>query len=186
MTRLPIYVTPHPVLRQIAQPVETVTDDIRRLMNDMLDSMYANNGIGLAAPQVGVLQRVVVMDLEQRDDDDGKRRRGTPLYFINPEVVWTSEEVSVYNEGCLSVPAQYGDVTRPAVVRVRYLDENGTSRETEADGLFATCMQHEIDHLNGILFIDHLSKLKRDMVLKKLGKWVKDHAEDITETHILG
>jgi len=163
MAILPIIETPDPRLRVISKPVERVDDDLRRFMDDMLETMYDAPGIGLAAIQVGEPKRVLVIDLQENDEKN-------PRYFVNPEIVWTSEEMSDYQEGCLSVPDVYGDVERPARVRVKYLDYNGEAREEELDGLLATCLQHEMDHLEGVLFIDHLSKLKRDMLLRKLEK----------------
>ncbi len=187
MTVLRIYVAPHPVLKKIADPVTAgVTDDLRKLMDDMLDTMYATQGIGLAAPQVGVSKRILVLDVEQgAEGENGLATRGKPRCFVNPEILWTSEEQNIYNEGCLSVPGQYAEVERPEKVRVKYLDYDGTPQEIEADGLLATCLQHEMDHLNGILFVDHLSTLKRDMLLRKLKKWTKEFAEDIEKTHVL-
>lgn len=182
MTVLHIYVAPHPVLKKIAEPVEGgVTADLRRMMDDMLETMYATSGIGLAAPQVGVSKRVLVMDLEQ-PDDGGK---GKPQVFVNPEIIWSSEELSTYNEGCLSLPGQYAEVERPKKVRVKYLDYDGKAQEVEADGLLATCLQHEMDHLNGVLFVDHLSTLKKDMVMRKLKKFTRDNAQDLSQSHVL-
>lgn len=163
MAILPIIETPDPRLRVISKPVERVDDALRRFMDDMLETMYDAPGIGLAAIQVGEPKRVLVIDLQEDDEKN-------PRYFVNPEIVWTSDDLSGYQEGCLSVPDVYGDVERPARVRVKYLDYNGEAREEELDGLLATCLQHEMDHLEGVLFIDHLSKLKRDMLLRKLEK----------------
>jgi len=178
MNDLIIIEAPDPRLRVISEPVAAVTDDLRALMDAMLAAMYAAPGIGLAAVQVGVPKRVLVIDLQRRDDaetDDAAdseppAETREPRFFVNPEIVWESDELSVYNEGCLSVPEQYADVERPARVCVRWLDYDGSAREEELDGLLATCLQHEMDHLDGILFIDHLSKLKRDMIVKKLVK----------------
>ena len=169
MAVLPIVEVPDARLRALSLPVEVVDDDIRRLIADMTDTMYAAKGIGLAAIQVGVAKRVVVIDLQEEEDEDGKPVRD-PRAYVNPEVVEASEELSVYNEGCLSIPEQYAEVARPARCRVRWLDGEGGAHEEELDGLLATCMQHEIDHCDGILFIDHVSRLKRDMLLKKLAK----------------
>lgn len=170
MSVLPVVEIPDPVLRQVAQPVAQVDDGVRALVADMLDTMYAAKGIGLAAPQVGVLRRVVVIDLQEPAEEGGDPVRH-PRTYVNPELVAVSEELSTYNEGCLSIPEQYADVTRPARCTVRWLDpETGEAREEEMDGLLSTCMQHEIDHLNGVLFLDHVSRLKRDMLLKKLAK----------------
>jgi len=163
MAILPIIETPDPRLRVISKPVERVDDALCRFMDDMLETMYDAPGIGLAAIQVGEPKRVLVIDLQEDDEKN-------PRYFVNPEIVWKSDEMSGYQEGCLSVPDVYGDVERPARVRVKYLDYNGEAREEELDGLLATCLQHEMDHLEGVLFIDHLSKLKRDMLLRKLEK----------------
>lgn len=164
MALLPILVAPDPRLKKIAQPVAAVDATVRQLMDDMLETMYRAPGIGLAAPQVGVLQRVIVLDLAHEDE------KPQPLRMANPELVWVSDDDASYNEGCLSVPDHYADVVRPAAIRVRYLDENNVVKELEADGLLATCIQHEIDHLDGILFIDHLTALKRNVILRKLLK----------------
>jgi peptide deformylase len=169
MAVLPIVEIPDPRLRLVSKPVERVDDDVRRLVADMTDTMYDARGIGLAAIQVGVPSRVVVIDLQEREDEEGKPIR-EPRAYVNPEVLEVSDELNSYNEGCLSIPEQYADVARPARCRVTWLDEQGGAHDEWLDGLLATCMQHEIDHLNGVLFIDHLSRLKRDMVLKKLAK----------------
>lgn len=162
-----ILIVPDPRLKKECEPVEEVNDEIKTLLNDMLETMYAAPGIGLAAPQIGVMKRLVVMDVS--DDKD----KPEPLKMINPEIIWESEETSVYQEGCLSIPEQYADVERPAEVGMRYMDENGETHEIEADGLLATCIQHEIDHLDGVLFTDYLSALKRNMILKKVQKLQK-------------
>lgn len=167
MPILPIVIAPDPVLKQVAKPVEKVDDEIRTLLNNMLESMYNAHGIGLAANQVGVLKRVIVVDVEQ---DRGNHIPGKPIKMVNPEILTSSPEISVYQEGCLSFPQQFSDVERPAEITVRYLDENGKQQEIKASGLLATCIQHEIDHINGINFVDHISKLKRDMIIKKLDK----------------
>lgn len=172
MAILDIIETPDPRLRQISQPVEAVDDDLRRLMDDMLETMYEAPGIGLAAIQVGVAKRVLVIDLQDEDEETGERIL-KPHFFINPEIVSVSDDMRVYNEGCLSVPEIYAEVERPARIRARWLDYDGKPHEEELDELMSTCLQHELDHLNGILFIDHLSKLKRDMLLKKLAKMRK-------------
>ena len=164
MAILPILVAPDPRLKAKAVKVEAIDDTIRTLMDDMLETMYEAPGIGLAAPQVGVSKRVVVLDVAGKDDPPA------PMVFANPEVIWESEERNTYEEGCLSVPKQYAEVERPATVKVRFLDRDGVQHEIEADSLLATCIQHEIDHLNGTLFIDHLSSLKRNMILHKLKK----------------
>ncbi|WP_326524117.1 peptide deformylase [Sphingomonas sp.] len=169
MTVMTIYEIPDAVLREVAQPVDAVTDEVRTLIDDMFETMYAARGIGLAATQVGVTKRVVVIDLQEGEDDEGKPIRD-PRAFVNPEILSTSDETSKYNEGCLSIPEQYAEVERPARCRVKWLDRDGAVHEDEMDGLLATCMQHEIDHLNGVLFIDHISRLKREMLVKKLNK----------------
>ncbi len=172
MSVLCILETPDPRLRLVAEPVAAVDEEVHTLAADMIETMYAANGIGLAAIQVGVQKRVVVVDLQDRADEDGNALR-SPRVFINPEIISLSEELSVYNEGCLSIPEQYAEVERPASCRVRWRDMEGRSQEGQLEGLMSTCLQHEIDHLNGILFIDHISRLKRDMVLKKLAKMRK-------------
>lgn len=159
---------PDPRLRTISTPVAEVDDDVRALIDDMFDTMYASRGIGLAAIQIGVPKRILVIDL-QDEDEDGKAVR-EPRVFINPEIVETADDSNIYNEGCLSVPDQYAEVERPATCRVRWLDEAGAAHDEQLEGLLATCIQHEMDHLEGIIFIDHLSRLKREMVLKKLAK----------------
>ena len=172
MAILEILVAPDPRLKTRAKPVAVVDDRIRRLMDDMLETMYAAPGIGLAAPQVGEAVRVVVVDVAQKD---GVR---APLRMVNPEIVWASEDRIPYEEGCLSLPEHYADVTRPRQVRVRYLDETGAARELEAEGLLAVCVQHELDHLEGTLFVDHISALRRGMILKKLQKLKKTQAAE--------
>ena len=152
------------VLKQTSAPVVAVDDDLRALMDDMLETMYAAPGIGLAAIQVGVAKRLVVMDLARNDEPPA------PRYFVNPEVLWASDELAPYEEGCLSVPEIFDEVERPARVRVRYLDYDGRQVEEDAEGLFAVCFQHELDHLNGVLFIDHLSRLKRQRAVDKVRK----------------
>lgn len=164
MAVLDILVAPHPVLKQMAKPVAQVDARVARLMDDMVETMYAAAGIGLAAPQIGILERVIVVDVHEKGEPPN------PIRLANPEIIWSSEDSSVFEEGCLSVPEQYAEVTRPERVRVRYLDEKNQSREIEVDGLMATCIQHEIDHLNGVLFVDHLSTLKRNMILRKVQK----------------
>lgn len=161
-----IVIAPDPVLKTVCDPVEAVDEEIRTLMDDMLETMYKAPGIGLAACQIGVTKRVIVVDVS--DDKEEPR----PYCMANPEILWASDEKSVYQEGCLSLPEQYAEVERPVAIKVAYLDENGERQELETDGLLATCIQHEIDHLNGVLFVDHLSKLKRGMIMKKLRKVV--------------
>ncbi len=182
MTVLPIVIAPDPRLKQKSEPVGEVTQQIRELMDDMLDTMYASNGIGLAAVQVGVLKRIIVVDTEwdspRYREEGGERAEGftsgKPIKMINPEIVQTSQEQRCYNEGCLSFPGQYSEVERPDSVTIRYTDEHGKPQTLEADGLLATCIQHEIDHMDGIVFVDHISRLKREMIMKKLKK-AKDH-----------
>ncbi len=169
MAILPIIETPDARLKTISTPVDGVDDALRAFIKDMFETMYDAPGIGLAAIQVGVAKRVLVIDLQERDEESGAVIR-EPRVFINPEIVEMSEDLTVYSEGCLSVPDQYADVERPSIIKAKWLDENGKAHEEVIDGLLAICLQHEMDHLNGILFIDHLSKLKRDMVLKKLAK----------------
>ena len=164
MSKRDILILPDPVLRQVCDPVTSVDDSIRQLADDMLETMYAAPGIGLAASQIGELKRLFVVDVAKEDQPKA------PLVFINPEIVWSSPELSVYQEGCLSIPEYYEEVERPAEIKVRFLDRTGGECEIHADGLLATCIQHELDHLNGKLFIDYLSKLKRDRVLKKFQK----------------
>ncbi|MCW8914354.1 MAG: peptide deformylase [Magnetovibrio sp.] len=164
MAILPILVAPNPVLKTKAKPVDTVDDEIRQLMNDMLETMYNAPGIGLAAPQVGVSKRVIVVDITTEDEEPN------PLCMANPEIIWASEEEELREEGCLSLPEQFAEVVRPKAVRVRYLDKEGEIRELDADELMGICVQHEMDHLDGTLFVDHLSSLKRNMILRKLRK----------------
>lgn len=170
MTTLPIVLLPDPVLRQQSQPVERFDDGLRAFADSMLETMYDAPGIGLAAIQVGEPRRMLVIDIAK--DDEPK----DPHVFINPEIVSRSDDLSIYEEGCLSIPDYYAEVERPASVTVAYRDRDGNRQEITADGLMATCLQHEIDHLNGILFIDHISRLKRDMVVKKFRKLARDRA----------
>ena len=176
MSVLPIVEVPDPRLRLVCAPVESIDDEVRQLVADMMDTMYDAHGIGLAAIQIGVARRVVVIDLQERvsedDDTDGEPPKPVrdPRAYINPELVSVSDETSRYSEGCLSIPEQYAEVERPTRCRVAWLDLDGVRHEDDMDGLMATCMQHEIDHLNGVLFIDHITRLKRDMLLKKLIK----------------
>ncbi len=165
-----IIIAPDPVLRKKASRVEAVDDRVRALMDDMLETMYDAPGIGLAAPQIGILERVIVVDVSAKDEER------QPLRLANPEVVWTSDETFTYEEGCLSLPEHYAEVTRPAEAKIRYLDEDNAPQELHAKELLATCIQHEIDHLNGILFVDYLSALKRNMILRKLTKMKKANA----------
>jgi len=170
---LPILEIPDPILRQISSPVEAIDDEIQTLIDNMFDTMYAAPGIGLAAIQVGVPKRLLVIDLQEPEEEEGEPVK-KPFVFINPEILESSETTRPYQEGCLSVPDQYADVVRPDRVRARWLDRNGASHEEWIEGLLAICLQHEIDHLNGIIFIDHLSRLKRDMILRKLLKARRD------------
>lgn len=164
MARLPIIVAPDPRLKTKAKPVDKVDAEISQLMDDMMETMHGANGIGLAAPQVGVQKRVLVMDISAKDEDP------TPVYMANPEIVWASEDEDLHEEGCLSLPDQFADVVRPRAVRVRYLDHENEIRELDADEMLAVCVQHEMDHLDGTLFVDHVSSLKRNMILRKLQK----------------
>ena len=164
MAQLPIITAPDPRLKIKARPVPVVDHKIRRLMDDMLDTMYVAIGIGLAAPQVGATQRVLVVDVAREGEPP------QPLRIANPEILWHSDEMMLSNEGCLSLPEHYADVARPAAIRLRYLDHENEIREIDAKGLLATCLQHEIDHLDGVLFVDHISALKRGMILRKLAK----------------
>lgn len=171
MAKRVILEVPDKRLRQISKPVAAVDDSVKTLVADMFETMYAAPGIGLAAIQVGVPQRIVVIDLVDGPAGADGEETANPRVFINPEVFDPSAETSVYQEGCLSVPEQYADVERPATVHARWLDLDGRAHEEKLEGLLATCLQHELDHLEGILFIDHISRLKRDMLLKKLEKW---------------
>ena len=181
-----ILIIPDKRLRLKSEPVKAVDKTLHALIDDMFETMYAAPGIGLAAIQIGVARRVVIMDLAKKDEPK------QPQVFVNPEVVWASDEKAIYEEGCLSIPEYYEEVERPKSVRVKYLDLDLKPQEIEADGLFATCLQHEIDHINGVLFIDHISKLKRDMVMKKFKKaakkteGVKPLSEDEEPSHHIG
>jgi peptide deformylase len=174
------------ILKQVSKPVDGVDDAVRALMDDMLDTMYDAPGIGLAAVQIGELQRVVVMDLgdgpapagaepaaEGEGEGESETRVPNPRFFVNPEVLWASEETFCYEEGCLSIPEYFDQVERPARVRVAYLDRSGTRIEEEIEGLYAVCFQHELDHLNGVLFIDHLSRLRRDRAMSRVKKTMR-------------
>ena len=188
----PLVILPDAQLRLVSTPVEEITPEIRTLVADMFETMYDAPGIGLAAIQIGVPWRVVTLDVAKRaasekdegepdEAGDAQEKRDAqprePMAFINPEITWSSDETSIYEEGCLSIPEYYEEVERPASVKVSYMDLDGKRQEIEADGLLATCLQHEIDHLNGVLFIDHISKLKRDRVIKKFAKAAKREAE---------
>jgi peptide deformylase len=167
MSIRPLIILPDPVLKLVSKPIERVDAAVLKLADDMLETMYDAPGIGLAAIQIAQPLRMLVIDLAKGDDEKA------PQIFINPEILRVSDERSVYEEGCLSIPDYYAEVERPASVHVKYIDRAGKQQEIEADGLLATCLQHEIDHLNGVLFIDHISKLKRDRVIKKFGKIAK-------------
>lgn len=167
MAVLPLVIAPDPFLKQVSAPVAEVNDEVRAFLNDMLDTMYHSGGIGLAAVQVGRHSRLIVVDVNWRDEDESSRQ---PLKLINAEVISSSEEEREYKEGCLSFPDQYSEVVRPAEVKIRYTDEHGKPQELEATGLLATCIQHEIDHTNGITFVDHISRMKREMIHNKLIK----------------
>ncbi len=184
MSILPIIEVPDPRLKTVSEPVTAFDDDLKTLIKDMFETMYDAPGIGLAAIQVGVPKRILVIDLQEpapHDHEDGEHCDhdhgviNDPRVFINPEIINPSEELNTYSEGCLSVPDQYADVDRPAAITARWQDEDGKQHEEALDGLLATCLQHEMDHLEGILFIDHLSRLKRKMVLKKLEKLRKEN-----------
>ena len=168
MPKRKIVIEPDPILRKKSSLIENVDDQVRRLMDDMLLTMYEAPGIGLAAVQVGILRRVIVIDISK---DDQKKK---PMFFVNPKITHKSKKTSVYEEGCLSLPGHFAEIERPSECHVNYIDYNGREKELKADGLLATCLQHEIDHLNGILFIDYLSKLKKDMIIKKLIKHKKE------------
>ena len=170
-----ILTAPDPRLKKKSKPVASVDAEVRQLMDDMLETMYAAPGIGLAAPQIGVLKRVIALDIDREDVKTG------PLFMANPEVIEASDEDATYEEGCLSLPEHYSDVVRPARVKVRYLDREGKKQEMACEGLLATCVQHEIDHLDGILFVDHISALKRNMIMRKLLKARKEAERDAAE-----
>ena len=171
MTIRPILIHPDPRLKKVCDPIASVTDEMKKLADDMLSTMYDAPGIGLAAPQVGILQRLIVLDCEKDDGVDP-----APIVMFNPEIIQESESRSVYDEGCLSIPDQYAEVERPAEVAVRWMDRDGETREAEFEGLWATCVQHEIDHLEGTLFIDYLKPLKRQMITRKMQKLKREMA----------
>jgi peptide deformylase len=175
MTQIPIRIIPDPVLRQKAQPVNAVDKRVAQFMEDMLESMYKGHGIGLAANQVGALERIITLDVSE------ERNATKALLMANPEIVWSDPEATfTYNEGCLSIPDHYAEVTRPKRIRLTYLDQHGKKQELEAEDLLSQCIQHEIDHLNGVLFIDHISKLKRDIIIRKVEK-----AQRLADDHLL-
>lgn len=170
MSLLPIITVPHPVLKQVAQPIGKITADIKQQAHDMIETMYEAPGIGLAANQVGQLNRMFVMDVNYRKDKKSRQ----PVVMINPEIVWKSEEISIMEEGCLSIPQQYAEVERPRSVRVSYINLEGDRVEMVGEDLASHCIQHELDHLNGVLFIDYLSRLRRNMILRKVEKMKKE------------
>ena len=172
MSILKIYEYPHPVLKKKAEPVAEVNDELRRVLDDMLETMYDAPGVGLAAPQVGLSQRMVVIDAAREDEEPA------PMYLVNPEIIWRSEETEICEEGCLSVPEQNAEVERPASVRVRFTDFHGQQQDIVAEGFLAVVVQHELDHLDGILYIDRISKLKKSMLVKKLEKLRKEKAKE--------
>ena len=168
MSKREIVIEPDPILRKKSERLEKVDDELRSLLDDMLETMYTAPGIGLAAVQVGILKRLIVIDISKEKD------KKNPLFLINPEIISRSKNTSIHEEGCLSLPGHYAEIERPAECHIKYIDYTGKQKEIEANGLLSTCIQHEVDHLNGILFIDYLSKLKKDMILKKLVKNKKE------------
>lgn len=177
MSVLPLVIAPDPRLNQVSERIDSITPQIRQLAADMLETMYANNGIGLAAVQVGVQKRLIVVDVEwpspRYEGEAPDTAKGKPIVLINPEIIELSDEMEPFNEGCLSFPDQYSEVDRPANATIRYTDLDGREKTLRASGLLSVCIQHEIDHINGIVFVDHISKLKRDRILKKLEKQKK-------------
>ena len=168
MSQRKIVIEPDPILRKESEPIEKVDNDLRKLLDDMLETMYAAPGIGLAAVQIGILKRLIVIDISK------DKEKKNPLFLINPEIVSKSKNTSMYEEGCLSLPGHFAEIERPSECQINFLDYNGKKKEITAKGLLSTCIQHEVDHLNGILFIDYLSKLKKDMIIKKLVKHKKE------------
>ena len=168
MSQRNIIIEPDPILRKKSESLEKVDDEVREFLDDMLETMYAAPGIGLAAVQVGVLKRIIVIDISK------DKEKKNPLFLINPEIISKSKKTSVYEEGCLSLPGHFAEIERPAECQIKFVDYNGKEKEVTANGLLATCIQHEVDHLNGVLFIDYLSKLKKDMIVKKLIKHKKE------------
>ena len=168
MTQKKILTIPDPVLRKVSEPVKIVNAEIKKLMDDMLETMYAAPGIGLAAVQIGILKRIIVIDLSK----EGEKKK--PIFIVNPEIISKSSDLVSYEEGCLSIPNQFAEVERPNTCKIKFLDYEGNKKELEAKGLLSTCIQHEIDHLNGILFIDYLSKLKKEIIIKKAKKQKKE------------
>jgi len=171
MALLPIVWAPDPILKTVCKPVETVDDQVRKLVDDMLETMYDAPGVGLAAPQINLDRRVIVIDVADKDAEP------EPMGLINPEIVWASDKTKIHEEGCLSLPDMFADVERPDRVRVEYLDRDGKKQSVEADGLLSVCLQHEIDHLNGLLFVDHISTLKRNMIMRKMVKAKKSQGK---------
>ena len=163
-----IVIEPDPILRKKSQVIDKVDDKLRKLLNDMLETMYSAPGIGLAAVQIGILKRLIVIDISKEEE------KKNPIFLINPEIIFQSKDTSIHEEGCLSLPGHFAEIERPAECRIKYIDYDGKKQEMKANGLLATCIQHEIDHLNGVLFIDYLSKLKKDMIVKKLVKQKKE------------
>ena len=163
-----IIIEPDNILRKKSEPLDQVNNDTRKLLDDMLKTMYAAPGIGLAAVQIGILKRIIVIDISKKEE------KKNPIFLINPEITYQSKETSIYEEGCLSLPGHFAEIERPAKCKINYIDYHGKKVKLEAEGLLSTCIQHEIDHLNGILFIDYLSKLKKDMIIKKLKKQKKE------------
>ena len=163
-----IVIEPDPILRKKSQVIDKVDDKLRKLLNDMLETMYSAPGIGLAAVQIGILKRLIVIDISKEEE------KKNPIFLINPEIIFQSKDTSIHEEGCLSLPGHFAEIERPAECRIKYIDYDGKKQEMKANGLLATCIQHEIDHLNGVLFIDYLSKLKKDMIVKKLIKHKKE------------
>ena len=168
MSKRSIIIEPDPILRRESSPIEQVDDELRNLLDEMLKTMYSASGIGLAAVQIGILKRLIVIDISKEDQSKN------PIFLVNPEITFKSKNTSVYEEGCLSLPGHFAEIERPAECKVNYIDYSGQKKELQANGLLATCIQHEIDHLNGILFVDYLSKLKKDMIIKKLIKQKKE------------
>ena len=168
MSQRKIVIEPDPILREKSATLEKVDDELRKLLNDMLETMYAAPGIGLAAVQVGILKRLIVIDISK------DKEKKNPLFLINPEIISRSKKTSIYEEGCLSLPGHFAEIERPAECQIKFINYDGKEKELKVDGLLATCIQHEVDHLNGILFVDYLSKLKKDMIIKKLIKHKKE------------
>ena len=171
MSKRKIVIEPDPILRKKSETLEKVDDELRSLLDDMLETMYSAPGIGLAAVQIGILKRLIVIDISK------EKEKKNPLFLINPEIISKSESTSIYEEGCLSIPGHFAEIERPAECHIKFIDYEGKKREIKASGLLSTCIQHEVDHLNGVLFIDYLSKLKKDMIIKKLAKHKKEFSK---------